>query len=153
MVGEAIVGLGALKTAFDMAKGLKDISDAAIRNAAVIELQEKILTAQQAQSALLEHVGSLEKQVASFEKWDAEKEKYSLQEIYAGCFAYAIKEEARGTQPAHLICAQCYEDRRKSVLQRADSVHLGCPICKTRLKYKDASQVTIRSRPSHWMSR
>ena len=41
MVGEALAGLGALKTAFDLAKGLKEIDDAARRNAAVIELQQK----------------------------------------------------------------------------------------------------------------
>jgi len=35
---------------FDIAKGLKDIDDAARRNAAVIELQERILSAQQSQS-------------------------------------------------------------------------------------------------------
>ena len=45
MVGEVFAGIGALKTAFDIAKGLKDIDDATRRNAAVIELQEKILTA------------------------------------------------------------------------------------------------------------
>jgi len=42
MVGEVFAGLGAIKTAFDIAKGLKDIDDAARRNAAVIELQQKI---------------------------------------------------------------------------------------------------------------
>ncbi len=51
MVAEVFAGLGAIKTAFDLAKGLKDIDDATRRNAAVIKLQEKILDAQQAQSA------------------------------------------------------------------------------------------------------
>jgi hypothetical protein len=35
MVAEVFAGLGALKTAFDIAKGLKDIDDATRRNAAV----------------------------------------------------------------------------------------------------------------------
>src|SRR5262249_3392802 len=56
MVGEVFAGLGAIKTAFDIAKGLKDIDDAARRNAAVIELQEKILAAQQEQMALVERI-------------------------------------------------------------------------------------------------
>ncbi len=46
MVSEIFAGLGAFKTMFDIAKGLKDINDAAARNAAVVELQEKILAAQ-----------------------------------------------------------------------------------------------------------
>jgi hypothetical protein len=53
MVAEVLAGLGAFKTMFDMAKALKDINDAAIRNGAVIELQEQILGAQVAQAALL----------------------------------------------------------------------------------------------------
>src|SRR6185503_3530269 len=73
MVGEAIAGLGAVKTAFDLARGLKDISDATIRNGAIIELQEKILTAQQAQATLIERIDQLEKEVAGFEAWDAQK--------------------------------------------------------------------------------
>jgi hypothetical protein len=52
VVTETIAGLSAIKTAFDMTKALKDINDAAIRNAAVIELQEKILSARDAQTAL-----------------------------------------------------------------------------------------------------
>ena len=74
VVAETIAGLGAIKTAFDIAKGLKDIDDAARRNAAVIELQEKILSAQQAQSELVDRIRELQTQVASFEKWDTEKE-------------------------------------------------------------------------------
>jgi uncharacterized coiled-coil DUF342 family protein len=73
MVAELITGLGAIKSAFDLAKGLKDIDDAARRNAAVIELQEKILSAQAAQSALVERIGELEKQVAGFKAWEAQK--------------------------------------------------------------------------------
>ena len=46
MVAEVMTGLGAFKAALDVAKGLKDISDATVRNSAVIELQELILSAQ-----------------------------------------------------------------------------------------------------------
>ena len=52
MISEAMTGASALKTAFDMAKALKDIDDRTRRNDAVIELQEKILRAQTAQEAL-----------------------------------------------------------------------------------------------------
>lgn len=67
MVSEVFAGLGAFKTMLDMAKALKDINDATIRNGAIIELQEKILTAREAQSALLERIGELEEKVAGFE--------------------------------------------------------------------------------------
>jgi hypothetical protein len=116
MVGEAFAGLSAIKTAFDIAKGLKDIDDAARRNAAVIELQKKILAAREAQSTLLDRVGELEKEVARFETWDAEKERYELKAFGRGV-AYALKPEAQGTDPPHHICATCYDRRKKSFLQ------------------------------------
>jgi hypothetical protein len=118
MVAEVFAGLSAAKAAFDIAKGLKDIHDGTLRNAAVIELQEQILTAQAAQSALIERIRELEKEVASFEKWDAEKEKYELKQISGlGAFAYMLKPDARGTAPAHWLCTQCYENRKRSVIQ------------------------------------
>ena len=60
MVAEVFAGLGAIKTALDIAKGLKDISDAAARDVAVVELTEKILAAREAQSTLLDRVSELE---------------------------------------------------------------------------------------------
>ncbi|HYM98839.1 MAG TPA: hypothetical protein VET25_03785 [Aestuariivirgaceae bacterium] len=135
MAGELIAGLGLFKTMFDMARGLKDINDATIRNAAVIELQEHILAAQSAQATLVERVGSLEQTVASFEKWDAEKQKYELREISPNSFAYALKD-AHGGEPAHLICANCYEKRTKVILQRVDLGHIACPVCGTRLQLR-----------------
>ena len=41
MVAEVFAGLSAIKSAFDIAKGLKDIDDATRRNAAVIEFKKK----------------------------------------------------------------------------------------------------------------
>ena len=104
----------------DMAKGLKDINDSAIRNAAVIELQEKILAAREAQSALLDQVSELEKEVARLKAWEAEKERYELKALRDGDeppIAYALKEAMAGTEYPHWICATCYQQNKKSLLQ------------------------------------
>lgn len=135
MLGEAVMGLSALKTAFDMAKGLKDLDNAVNRNAAVIELQENIIAAQQAQAALIKRIDDLEKEVAGFEKWETEKEKYELKTIYANTFAYSNKPIADDTTTPHFICANCYEHRKKTILQRADAAHVFCPECKTRISF------------------
>jgi hypothetical protein len=136
MVGEVFAGLGAIKTAFDIAKGLKDIDDAARRNAAVIELQEKILTAQQEQMALVERIGELEEQIGRFETWEAEKKRYKLTDYGGGTFAYALKpEEAKG-EPEHRICAHCYESGHRALLQFAHKSggqdYFDCLRCKTK---------------------
>src|SRR6185437_11648582 len=118
MVSEVFAGIGAFKSMLDMAKALKDINDATIRNGAVIELQEKILAAREAQSAALERISELEKQVADFETWNADKQKYELKKVAStGALAYMLKPEARGGEPPHWVCTHCYENRKRSILQ------------------------------------
>ena len=50
---DLIAGFGAFKSVYDAAKALKDMNDATVRNAAVIELQAQILNAQEQQAALI----------------------------------------------------------------------------------------------------
>ena len=119
---------------FDAAKGLKDINDAAVRNAAVIELQGKILAAQEQQMALVERVGELEEEVARFKTWDADKERYELTEIADGKFAYSMKEGVQPPEPPHQLCANCYDQGQKSILQEETRMPghaqvLNCPRC------------------------
>jgi hypothetical protein len=136
MVADVFAGLGSIKAAFDIAKGLKDIADATRRNAAVIELQEKILAAREAQSTLLQRISELEKKVASFEAWESEKQRYELKDIWHGSLAYVIKESMRGSEPSHQICTNCYEHGHKGTLQPRVSgfgKELFCPECKTAI--------------------
>ena len=137
MAVELIAGLGLFKSMLDAAKGLKNINDAAVRNAAVIELQGKILAAQEQQMALVERVGELEEEVARSKTWDTEKQRYHLAQLAPGTAAYLVKEDARGTEPPHCICTNCYEDGKKSVLHLmkdgTGTVHISCPRCKSKM--------------------
>ena len=139
MVSEAIMGLSAVKTALDVAKGLKDISDATVRNNAVIELQELILSAQQAQFALTEHISQLEKQVADCKAWEREKERYELKELMSGYFAYALKEGMDEAEPAHYLCASRYSNGKKEILQGNTSCSglrvIRCGSCKAEIQH------------------
>lgn len=118
MVAEVFAGISALKTAFDIAKGLKDIDDATRRNAAVIELQEKILSAQSAQSTLVKTVGDLEEEVTNLKNWEADKARYQLAELGPGVVVLAIKDAMRNGEPFHRICANCASNGKKSYLQQ-----------------------------------
>jgi hypothetical protein len=118
MVGEVLAGLSGLKTALDIAKGLKDISDVTARNAAVIELQEKIFSAREAQAALLERVSELEKEVARLKDWETDKQRYQLREISPGIVALEIKAAMRDGEPFHRICADCAAGGKKFYLQQ-----------------------------------
>jgi hypothetical protein len=146
VVAEAFGGLTALKTAMDMTKALKDINDAAIRNGAVIELQEKILSAREAQAALMSRIEDLEREIAAFKRWETEKSNYVLVEIFDNTFAYSLTETVRGAQPTHFVCASCFDVQKKSILQRVDAAHLRCPDCKTRIRFDQLSRPMRRGR-------
>jgi hypothetical protein len=139
MVAEVYAGLSAFKAMFDIAKGLKDINDATVRNGAVIELQEKILAARESQSAALERIGELEKKVASFETWEAEKKRYELKDLGWNAFAYMLKPNTRSTEPPHWICTHCYGDRRVEIIQQMFNPKTGhgrgyfCPHCHNEI--------------------
>jgi hypothetical protein len=84
-------------------------------------LQEQILSAQQEQAALLERVRELEKQMADLETWETEKQRYELKTVYPGGLARVMKSGMENGEPPHWLCANCYENRKKSYLQTSES--------------------------------
>jgi len=118
--------LGTLKTAYDLAKDLVNLADATARQGKVAELQRQILDAQgdaiaanQERLALMETIGKLEKDVARLEAWEAEKRRYGLQELPPGVFVRVLQPAMANGEPIHRLCAKCYEDGKKSILQSA----------------------------------
>jgi hypothetical protein len=117
MVGEIFGGISAFKTMMDIAKTIKDMDSAVSRNAAVIELQEQIFSAHEAQSALIARVSELEAEVRRLETWEAEKKRYELYEIKSTRFTRRLKSAMADGEPTHDICAQCYNRGVKAILQ------------------------------------
>ena len=113
----AVFGLGVFNAMYDAAKALKEMNDANIRNTAVMELQEKILSAQREQAELIEMVGTLKARVAELEAWDADKKRYKLTDAGGGVMAYSLKEGMEDGDPPHYLCAACYNEGHKSNLQ------------------------------------
>ena len=124
----AIAGtVGSLKTLGETVKSMIEARDTAVFQAKAIELQTQILSAQSSalaahsdQFAMLDKIRQLEEEKTALEAWNAEKERYDLHEIKPGAFAYVLKESMRAGEPAHYICAACYEHREKSILQQEE---------------------------------
>lgn len=113
-----------LKAMSDIAAAILDLRDEAKIRTKVMELQRAIIEAQSytlaAQTDGLAQVGrirELEQRVVELENWAAEKERYELHQVKDGVFTYALKETMRNGEPQHQICAKCYQDGIKSVLQ------------------------------------
>ncbi len=144
MPSELLAGLSIFKTLYDSAKALKDINDAAVRGAAVVELLEKLLSAREAQQGLLSRISELEKEVARFHTWEAEKQRYELKRIAFGAFAYALKPDAQPSEPPHWLCTQCYGEAKKALLQCAGMSGFQylwqCPRCSARILVPESSQ-------------
>lgn len=119
MVAEVFGGIAAFKAMFDITKGLKDVSDAAIRNSAIINLQNEILTAQQEQMALIERVRISESELAHLTTWEAEKQKYEMVGIAPKVVAYTQRNGPENANPRHYLCANCFAKGQKSFLQQA----------------------------------
>jgi hypothetical protein len=148
---EIATTLGSLKAALDIAKSFIGVRDATVIQTKVFELQREILSAQQsalsaqqAQFSLLEKIGDLEKQIADMKAWETEKERYQLTEVALRVFAYALKPKMGSVEPPHWICAACYQNGKKSILQGFKSGQSGwthsCPVCHTEIStgFKDA---------------
>jgi hypothetical protein len=159
MVGiTEIAGLmTSLKAASDIAQAMVDLRDAAAFQAKTIEFQRTIsdalgraIAAQQERAALLETVDELKKEVADLKEWETQKQRYELRETSdGGALAYALKDQARGTEPAHWICAQCYEDAKKSILQPETrfpgrNAVLVCNRCKSDIIIHGARDMSSR---------
>jgi hypothetical protein len=116
-MAEFFAGLSLFKSMYDAAKDLKDMNDATIRNGAVIELQEKILSAQREQAELIEIAGALKARVAELEAWDADKKRYKLADLGRGMSVYSLKDGMENGEPPHHLCAACYNEGHKSIMQ------------------------------------
>jgi hypothetical protein len=137
-----------LKVAADMAVGLSKLHTSTEVDAKAIELQRVILSllgdavsAQAQQSAMVHRISDLEEEIRRVKAWEETKQRYALHEPRQGTFVYALKAQSGATEPPHWICAHCYEDGKRSILQFkeerfGDTYHF-FPICKTDFVTKD----------------
>lgn len=139
--------IGSIQSARDIAKTAIGLRDAAVLQAKVSELTDAILAAQASaldaqseQFALVQRVRDLEEKLVELETWEAEKQRYQLQDFGGGTFAYLLKEDMSGGEPPHRICAACYQKRHKSILQSDGQNYSGqdlydCPECGTSFRF------------------
>lgn len=92
------------------------------------ELFEIILAGQRSaleesvkQRALLETVRDLEEKLRRSETWETEKLRYSLAQPFSGSAVYALKKSTANGEPPHYLCANCYTDGKKSILNLVPS--------------------------------
>ena len=108
----------------DMAKGIAALKTEAEVNQAIIDIQRTLLDAQGAAFADRELIAklsneklALEKKMAAFDDWAAEKKRYRLAKSNVGTFTYELRPEFAEGEVVHHLCVTCFDNGRKSVLQ------------------------------------
>jgi hypothetical protein len=157
-LAEIATGYSALKTAYEMAKGLKDINDRVALNAAVIELQEKILSAQEAASSAKDRLREFQETIEAFENWGIMAARYQLKDFGGSTFAYELVAEKANGDPMHRACPRCFENRKRSILQfeykdSSQRDHYKCHTCNTNFEFGNAVRFQPQvNRSSDWRS-
>jgi hypothetical protein len=117
-MGSIAAAASSLKVAGDIAAGLINLKTTAEVQTKAIELNQKIIAAQHdifaanaAQSALVQRVGVLERQIAEMKAWDEQRKCYRLIHPWEGrpALVYALRASCRADEAAHWICTKCYE--------------------------------------------
>lgn len=144
MYAEIAAALQGTKTAVDLVKAAKGLSNYAELLTAVTAVQEKLadaiasaLASQEKQAALADKVRELERQLADVEDWKAHRQRYTLFEFPTGVLAYALKPGMEQGEPSHHLCVACMDKKEKSTLQPSGR-HLYCPACKSTIAVRPA---------------
>lgn len=124
--------LASARAAFDLLKVAVDARDQLKLQAAMAELQSKLMDSMSAGLAAAEKAAALQAQLLGLEREKAEierqlreREQYALHELVPGAFVYASKLVAQGNGvPLHYLCQPCFDKGVKSVLRRIEG-HLG----------------------------
>ena len=129
--------LASIKHATDITKVFKDADysfEKAETKLKMAELISALADVKVQAAGVQELVLEKDKRIAELESWKAETQRYKLIEIAKGVFVYVLKLEYIHDEPIHWLCPNCFENKRKSILQRADKTPSGtshnCSNCK-----------------------
>jgi translation initiation factor 2B subunit (eIF-2B alpha/beta/delta family) len=145
MITEITAAVQSAKVLNDLIKAARELKNfnefvAAVSevNAKLMEAQSAALLVQKNQFSLTNRISDLEKEIMDLKNWEREAQRYELSEIASGVFAYKLKPGMQPPEPTHMLCANCYSKRQKSILQlelKNQFVELYvCHHCKSELK-------------------
>jgi hypothetical protein len=95
-------------------------------NNSILSLQGTIFSLQSQNHELLKTKHDLENQLIKIADWQKEAQRYYLYELCSGVMVYALKEDQSNSEPFHYVCPNCYQNKRKSFLQKRQRTYAGC---------------------------
>lgn len=138
-VSAASAIVASIKNARDLVAGWKDSAEKRRLLAEfddisdkVFELRRVLLETQDALAAAKERCAQLEQLAVKVEDWSSQAERYEMKEIARGVVAYTPKPGMEHGEAPHSLCASCFQNQKKSILQQdyhPRGVRYRCPSC------------------------
>lgn len=115
--------LSSFKAASEITKGMIELKTQTEIQSKVIELQSVIMGAQASAldaqldlTAAIDEIAKLSQRIADMEGWETTKAKCVLREVGQKIFVYELNGGG-DLMPAYWLCPNCFEDKRKSIIQ------------------------------------
>lgn len=133
--------ISSVKTAYDIAKGINSLKIEVERNESIskilqilLSVQFDALSMQENYQTLLNEKETIAKRLVETEKWDETESQYDLMRMSVGTFVRTPNKNHQSPEPLHWLCANCFDKKKKSLLQKmywTDDSPMICPECKT----------------------
>lgn len=136
--------MAGLKGAIDItsalvkANNIVDVNAKAIElQQIIIKLQQDIFNAQDSQRAANEEIQNLKKEISDLKSAGRDLTRYKLCSPFTGSAVYGISKDDASKEPAHYLCASCFQRGGKSMLNPKTNdkgfQDFVCPTCKATI--------------------
>lgn len=140
-LSSAVQSVQALTTLLNSANKLSNYNEivgaVADVNSKLVQANKVAIDSQEKISSLQKQNDALEEQLRSLNDWNSQAVNYENVQVSNGVFVVASKERGNKLQSVLKYCTQCFEDRKKSVLQHSSEdmrkVGLTCNRCGSKL--------------------
>jgi hypothetical protein len=165
LASQSVQALGTLlKTAHGLANYNEIVAAVSEVNSKLMQANGVALASQEKQSELSKHILELEHEIRELRSWDNELKRYQLKKYPPGIYVYELTPGMENSEPPHMLCANCFSKRQKSLLQVIDDDQYNrdckCHNCSSRYRI-ELSKFTPppnqdydpSNGPDGWMSR
>ena len=154
MYAELSAAIQSIASISDLVKASRSLGNLNEINAAVAEVNSKMMEAMAKALASLERQGELQRRVQQLEqeleelrKWRLSANRYALHKFPPGSLAYRLKEEFEAEEPGHFLCAKCFDNGAHTKLQVVSTRRLSCFVCNSMIPFDfDPSPATRLAR-------
>ena len=134
--------LSGVKTGTEIAEKIRELVskpdvDVTATKQLTSKLLDRLIELQSDHIAMQSALAEIMAQQHRAERFQAEAGRYALQRTDLGAVVYELKPTDTRGEPPHCICATCYDQQIKSVLQPVERNTLGCHRCGGRFLKSD----------------